>query len=50
MSMRCSDAAAHSSGKRQTSSSDYENTMSVAHALIAHSQVQLPYGLNLIGY
>ena len=38
-----------SSGK-ETTSTDYDNTKAEAEALFAHSRVQLPYDLLLIGY
>lgn len=37
-------------GKRQTTSHDYENTVAVADALYGHSRIQLPFGLTVIGY
>ena len=40
----------YSSGGKVTFSNDYENTRAVADALFAHSRVQLPYRLVLIGY
>jgi len=40
----------YQSGGRPTSSSDYENTRSVAEALFGHSRFTLPYKLLLIGY
>lgn len=40
----------YKSGGRNASSSDYNNTKSVAEALFGHSRFQLPYELLLIGY
>jgi hypothetical protein len=38
------------SGGKQTSSRDYENTVSVADALYSHTRIRMPYGLTIIGY
>ena len=38
------------SGKRQTSSKDYENTVAVADALYGHSRIQMPFTLTVVGY
>ncbi len=35
---------------RVTISKDYENTVAVAEALYAHSRVQMPFSLCVIGY
>ncbi|MCY3802619.1 MAG: hypothetical protein OXG46_13715 [Chloroflexi bacterium] len=35
---------------RPTSSRDYENTVAVAQALYAHSRVEMPFSLCVIGY
>ena len=35
---------------RATSSRDYENTVAVAEALYAHSRVEMPFSLCVIGY
>lgn len=40
----------YKSGGRDTSSSDFNNTKSVAEALFGHSRLTLPYKLLLIGY
>ncbi len=40
----------YASGGKAVSSDDYEKTRSVADALFAHSRIQLPYRLVLIGY
>ncbi len=38
------------SGGRPTTSRDYDNTFAVAQALYAHSRVNMPFSLCLIGY
>ncbi len=35
---------------RTTLSRDYENTVAVAQALYAHSRIEMPFGLCVIGY
>lgn len=40
----------YKSGGRETSSSDFLNTINVAEALFGHSRFTLPYKLLLIGY
>ncbi len=40
----------YKSGGRATVSRDYENTVSVAQALYAHSRVEMPFSLCVIGY
>ena len=37
-------------GKRQTISRDYENTVAVADALYGHSRIQMPFTLIVVGY
>jgi hypothetical protein len=37
-------------GGRATSSKDYDNTVSVADALFAHTRIKMPYSLTVIGY
>jgi hypothetical protein len=38
------------SGGKNTVSSDYKNTCSVADALYLHRRIKLPYGLTVLGY
>ncbi|MYA30141.1 MAG: hypothetical protein F4Y31_02805 [Gammaproteobacteria bacterium] len=38
------------SGGRQVTSRDYEHTVTVADALYAHSRIDMPYSLCVIGY
>jgi hypothetical protein len=40
----------YQSGGRSVSSTDYENTVSVASALYGHTRMRLPYGLTVLGY
>ena len=40
----------YKSGGRPASSKDYENTVAVAQALYAHSRIQMPFRLCVIGY
>jgi hypothetical protein len=35
---------------RETTSKDYENTVSVARAVWGHQRVRMPYGLTVLGY
>lgn len=45
-----SQAYRYKSGGRITTSHDYDNTVGVADALYAHSRVQMPFSLCVIGY
>ena len=40
----------YKSGGRVTASRDYDNTVAVAQALYAHSRVEMPFSLCVIGY
>jgi len=40
----------YNAGGRLTSSKDYENTLAVAQALYAHSRIDMPFRLCVIGY
>ena len=40
----------YKSGGRAAASRDYDNTVSVAQALYAHSRVEMPFSLSVIGY
>lgn len=40
----------YNSGGRQVTSTDYDNTISVADALYGHTRMRLPYGLTVLGY
>ena len=44
------NAYKYKSGGRTVSSSDYNNTISVAETLFSHTRVRLPYALLVIGY
>lgn len=44
------NAYKYSTGGRDVVSSDYDNTISVAETLYAHTRVKLPYTLVVIGY
>ena len=45
-----SQAYRYKSGGRITTSHDYDNVVGVADALYAHSRVQMPFSLCVIGY
>jgi hypothetical protein len=45
-----SNAYKFKSGKKDTVSKDYENTVAVAEAVFGHTRLELPYGLLVLGY
>ena len=40
----------YKSGGRAVASRDYDNTVAVVQALYAHSRVEMPFSLSVIGY
>ena len=40
----------YKSGRRPVASKDYEKTVAVAQALYAHSRIEMPFSLCVIGY